>query len=303
MDIALFPNGVRVVRTLYVISIAVLLLNSGCGLLGKKRLLNTGSRSGEAPASKVKVIYDSSVPGWQQDLIEGDLSILTDASFSDNSESEVLGITSFSNESLRDWLQVRYSYLVGETFTKNRTLEKAMAYSPYISEISPLGATTIMQNWGGAIYLTGKEKSEVYSIDVAGNRIVIDSSRVGVFKVGEGMFSVNMVSGTSVEDEINSYLRLATGYHEARHDDGNGTNAAFPHEVCTSGTYSGSPACDKNTNGPYPVGRVILQKFRDTCDGCSSSERRALDLHIADLNSRLVPGAIARDERPERISP
>lgn len=283
-----------------ILKVLPLLLLLGCGLPIK----NHRSLSGEAPAGKVAVRFDDSVPSNQRALVDKDLEILSNAGFVDQSEANILDIPDFSNRSLKQWLETRFSYLVGENYDTSGRVERSLQYQPFLSEvIGPFSSTTIMRNAGGAVYLAGKEEGILYSLLVGGFRLFITTPRVGIFQIGEGLFTTILVPGTKADDDINSYLRLATDFHEARHDDGSGDNAAFPHEKCPSGDYEGQYACDKSTDGPYPVGRVIVQKFRNQCTWCTSAQLANLDLQIADLNGRVLSWAVYNDDQAERINP
>ncbi len=284
--------------------ILTLCLTSGCGII--RGIFNKGHRSGsgEKSVDKVVVNYDASVPEWQVELMEKDLEILSDVGFTDlSTDKDILNIASFSNEDLRSWMQARYHHVVGETFKENKTVERSnVPYTPSLSEsIDPWGSTIIMRNVGAGSYTTGKDNKQLYSLQLSSEKLYIKSPRVGLFMIGKGLFTLDKTPGGSSKDDVSSYFRLGTLFHEARHCDGNGTHAAFLHKKCIDGNLKGEYACDDSLNGPYPVGRVILERLRAICTWCSSKETRALDLNIADLLTRTLPTAIMRDPRPEAI--
>ena len=109
-----------------------------------------------------------------------------------------------------------------------------------------------------------------------------------------------MVS-TDMDSLGNSLLRLSVLFHEARHSDGNGQYAAFPHATCASGDYQGLAACEENLNGPYAVQAILLRYFYSGCTNCTDTEKQGLLLALSDFQSRLQPDAVYHDSRPEGV--
>lgn len=285
---------------------------SSCGVI--RRLLHTGhrSQSGEPPAARVSLVYDETVSSWEMDLIEKDLGILADAGLMDTSaNSNLLGIPSFHNEDLRAWLQDRIHYVVGEHFSSTLIVDRSnVKYIPQVAEFAdnrvltddgPFSMVTVMSNFGAAVYTQGKDNEKVYAMTVNGEKIVIKTPRVGIIQIGEGLFTSNKVYGSSTKNDVNTYLRLKTYFHEARHSDGNGKDTGFMHAKCPSGDFVGQYACDEVLNGSYLVGVIVLEKLRDGCNFCSSKEKSHLDITIADHHSRVLPAATMKDGRPESI--
>lgn len=220
--------------------------------------------------------------------------------------AQLIGVPDFSSNSLVSWLQRRIKVVVGETFDYDglKIIGEKRSYNPQIisrdrEEVSEI--QTVMFNMGALLYLNGKDDSIVYDLPVMGTVVRVTSPRVGIIQIGEGLFDANSIKGSDVRALVNRLLRIAVFFHEARHADGNGANAAFPHSKCTTGTYKGSSSCESNTNGPYVVEAIMLRQFYDACEGCTTSELDALRAFIADNIGRLLSGHQVRDERPEGI--
>lgn len=261
---------------------------------------------GSPSAAMPGISYDVTVPADQRALIEQDLSTLNSINITDSSYTQVLGISDMSSLSLKKWLSDRTKFIIGQSYNdnllakviQNRSFDPMRLANELDAETK---VVTLMVNLGAAYYRQGKRDSKVYSLPMNGTYIDIKSPRVGIIQIGEGHFSANRVSGTDLSSLANRLLRLTVLFHEARHTDGNGTNVAFPHRTCTSGTYSGNAACEANLNGPYMVELVLLNHFYSQCTNCSSSELSTFQAKIADKLSRLTDDAAYSDPTPEAI--
>ncbi len=134
--------------------------------------------------------------------------------------------------------------------------------------------------------------------------IEVRGPRVGIIQIGEALFSSSYDSGSKGQDAaVNSLRRISTYFHEARHSDGNGTHAGFPHAKCTEGTYANEYACEQYLNGPYMLQSTLLDSFYNSCSSsdCDSTDKETLRLLTADKKSRLVSGAAYKDPTPERL--
>lgn len=156
---------------------------------------------------------------------------------------------------------------------------------------------TVMSNIGAGIYFGGKDQGVVYSLKISRGLIksplkaVIESPRVGIIQIGEGLFLDGLSVTPSKPNAVaNSLKRLSTFFHEARHSDGNGVSLAFAHSVCPTGhNYAGSPACDENLNGPYTVGALFTTELLKACDdSCTEVEKTELKADIVDSYSRVL---------------
>ncbi len=253
------------------------------------------------------VTFDSTVSDTQKELLTGDLQLINSLSFSGVTYDDLdrIDLPELSSESLGNFLRLRVKYIVGEGFdaSAQRTIISSyFNYSPssFSAFSSPFDrVVTVMTNTGSAVYLDGKKSSILYSLNVADQKILVNTTRVGVIKIGEGLFNSSKLSSSSSDSIAKRLLRLGTLFHEARHSDGNGSNAGFPHTKCTSGDFVGYYACESNTNGPYNLEAMILKHFYRSCYNCSESELSAIQLSAADAASRLTYGAIKRDAQPE----
>ena len=174
----------------------------------------------------------------------------------------------------------------------------------------------VMSNIGAGLYFGGKDQGIVYSLKISRGLIksplkaVIESPRVGIIQIGEGLFLDGLSVTPSKPNAIaNSLKRLSTFFHEARHSDGNGVSLAFAHSVCPAGhNYAGSPACDENLNGPYTVGAIFTTELLKACDeSCSEVEKTELKADIVDSYSRVLKTtlkgtpAVLWDAAPESL--
>lgn len=261
----------------------------------------------------VPVRFDSSVPGDQQGLMQDDFNRLGSLQLQAVSANQTtyLGVPDMSAQSLQDWLARHIKIIVGENFDwkSNAQLTNRPGATTYVmtqaSVLDPqvtAAAKTVMWNLSSYLYLDGKSQSSLYSLNLSSGTIMVTDTRGGVVQIGEGLFSVNRIGNSNPSSMANSLLRLATYFHEGRHGDGNGTNAAFPHAQCPSGTYKDLYACEGNLNGPYAIQTEILTSFYYACTECSQTDYEGLALSIADYRSRLQPGAQARDIRPEAMA-
>lgn len=263
-------------------------------------------------ATKVGIILDGSVPENERDLIDLDVSTLSELNLSiSNYDLQVIGVGSFSGPELVNWLTTRVNFIVGESYDygENANILGSQTYRPQVFSKNLLedlleqnSLTTIMVNLGGALYRYGKQNSRLLSLDVGGQRVYIKSPRVGVIQIGEGLFSAWSVKSSARDSLANSLIRLSVFFHEGRHSDGNGENVTFPHAMCPDWhDYGGNYSCDNSTNGPYVVDSVMLKNLQGACEDCSNTEIQTFKAFQADAESRMLSGATWKDIRPEQI--
>lgn len=255
------------------------------------------------------ISLDESVPPQQAQILSEDLEFLSEMQVPAPLFPHyltIVGVTDFSATTLVQWLQQRVKVVVGENFNYDRLKVRAESrnYNPRIlsrdkDEVSRI--QTVMFNLGSWLYLNGKESSIVYSLPVVGTSVLVTTPRVGIIQIGEGLFDANSVKSSDVRAEVNRLLRIAVFFHEARHGDSNGANAAFPHAKCVSGDYKDKNSCENNLNGPYVVEAVLLHQFYYGCKSCTTPEYTQLQAFIYDNKSRILPGATMQDERPEGL--
>ncbi len=250
----------------------------------------------------ISVTMDDSVPDEQRDLLELDLKTASWAKIQGDNEADTIGLTDFSHDSLKGWLGDRVKAVVGEKFDQTAHLygKQNFKYTPQVFEET---VYLMMKNLGSGLYITGKSKKILLAVEVKGQKIILDSPRAGILQIGEGLFSQKTIGARGNKDNLaSSFRRLQTLFHEARHSDGNGKDLAFQHVNCESGTYIGKPACDRFSNGPYTVGRIMLERFLPLCDECTESEKEGIEILIADLRTRILKKEVG-DARPEKITP
>jgi len=261
--------------------------------------------------------------------IEKDLDLIEKLNFSSTLEKDtlsVMGLSTLTAETASDWLNQRVNYIIEENAfsvfnllikrvvkveRKNVTFPNAniTPYSMNASEILELdnknfegtndsGGFTVMSNVGAALYLSGKQKEQVYALKVSrgflhkSEKVEVESPRAGIIQIGEGLFANELTINKENPDAFaNSIFRLSTFFHEARHSDGNGESLGFTHATCPAGhDYEGSPACDENLNGPYTVGRLMMTELYKICteSTCSAKDKETIKMLILDNASRIL---------------
>ena len=285
----------------------VRLLKNGLkvGIFGAFSVLTQLSFPTPAAASDNYIVFADSVAKAEKKLLQNDLENLKKLSFVDSDQSATkLFNTTLNPDNLRAWLYQRSRYVVPDNFPLDQTtikIVRAQSYTnPEMPEIergtkTPDGTgtvKTIMSNIGAALYLGQKMQSVYFSVGIPGaGDVKINSPRVGIFKIGEGMFLplLRKSGGTDYQSFANSIWRLSVFFHEARHSDGNGKSLGFIHAVCPEGhAYAGYNACDKNLNGPYTVGAQFIRTTTDTCTDCSEAEKEALRNTYTDSFARIM---------------
>lgn len=259
---------------------------------------------------------DDSVPSDQANHLGLDWKLLGNVTMPTPTTEDLytVGISDFSPTTMKAWVRARVKFLVGESYTgSGLTKEPFDSYRtrPQLMSAGQLDAGklyTLMVNLGSALYLDGKKNSYIYTVPVANQSVRVTSPRSGIIQIGEGLFIANQISTSDVDSTVNALLRLAVLFHEARHSDGNGQYAAFPHATCTTRSndpnfgYAGKEgACEQNLNGPYAVQVVMLRNFYGACTDCDSTEKAGILRLIGDYQSRLEPNADWHDDTPEEL--
>jgi len=241
---------------------------------------------------------DGSVPADQAELLGEDIKLMEQFSFNTTTDANIFGLSSLNRDSLIGWLSVRLGFIVGENYQLAGSSVSLGSQKPAIFA----DGITNMDNLGAVVYIAGRDSGKLYTLSIAGQMVPIKSPRVGLFRIGEGLFNYKKIGRTAPSAIGNRLLRLSTLLHEARHDDGNGSNTGMLHGTCTSGSLKGESACDKYSNGPYMIASAFLKACQQICDkqGCTSEEREGLKAYQADALSRLLPNATwLSDTRPE----
>jgi hypothetical protein len=265
----------------------------------------------------------SDVPRDQQNTLRKDVDAFSKMPFVINDEhfNMVLGLKGeVKPKDLIAWLALRAKYLVGETYEMSEK-DSYVANSNYSyqypgilpdipksdsvtapsaspentpSAEEPQGepqigeVMTIMSNVGSSIYLTGKTNGILLGINMPGlGKIPVTSPRVGLLKIGKGLFRMGRTKNTF--DIDNSLMRVSTLFHEARHSDGNKKSTGFLHTVCPADhEYAGFYACDFSINGAYSVSFYVGQAMAENCAKCTVAQREALRLDYLDSLSRVI---------------
>ncbi|MGZ3691459.1 MAG: hypothetical protein ACXVAX_08145 [Pseudobdellovibrio sp.] len=250
--------------------------------------------------------FASTVPNDQKKLIEQDLKNLDGLSFKDrDQEAAQFFKTPMTGAALKAWLYERSHYIVSEDFPYDKALKPISANYIYpnlllpdfekstVANDAPKGNMVVkvgMSNIGSGAYIRGKQLKSLMGLDIPGQGVVrITSPRVGIFRVGSGLFMPLSDDSDDYKTIGSSIRRLMIFFHEARHSDGNGKSLTFPHAVCPQGhNLAGRFACDRNLNGPYTLGGYFLKAATEGCSRCREGEREALRSVYADSFDRVL---------------
>ncbi len=262
----------------------------------------------------LNVRFDSSVSAEHQEIIKGDFDALKNTNLTGGTAeyAKLLGVRDFSGASLSYWLGERLKVVVGENYDEDSLIHRVgnQTYSPSLMVNSnTLSADrdalsqiqTVMFNIGSYYYLKGKGNGDLYSMSAGGIENPVYSPRVGIVQIGEGLFDAIRIKSIDEEDDANRDTRGTVYIHESTHTDGNGDDAAMPHEKCVSGTYAGRNSCDKYYNGPYGNEAVVMYLQIQNCSLCTNATRSAMQAYMIDSQSRVLDNAVYQDRKPEGI--
>lgn len=241
------------------------------------------------------------------------LSILTP----DPELLKLMQITDASPDTLLNWMEARVHYLVDENIDVKARIGGLQMNYPYENPgILPTLETptktpgnaffdtfiastpvakapeifTVMTNIGFGLYYGGKLNQVLLSLNISGvGTIHLTSPRVGIVKVGKGLFA-QMFEDSSIQPDAKPYIamRLGTLFHEARHSDGNGKTLGFSHATCASGDFTGYAACDRNLNGPYQIQAKFVKTLITNCPNCTLGDTHSMQTLVADAASRQI---------------
>lgn len=256
------------------------------------------------------------VPEDQSKLTVADLKYLhaMQLQSSDAELKQVMELADVNAGTMSQWLADRVQYIIGENTDLEKVLvpiserhsyenprvlpdlERAPARPAAVpTSDKPKGkAVVVMSNIGAAIYYFGKTKSILVGMKIPGaETATISSPRTGIIQIGQGHFMALLkklgLSDTNIESEGYTLFRLGTFFHEARHSDGNGKSLGFLHALCPEGhNFANLNACDRNLNGPYSVGALVVRSFAANCASCSAAEKEALKLEALDSFNRVI---------------
>ena len=256
--------------------------------------------------------FSSGVTEREQKILEFDLTQLSESTVTATASlaqlKKVMGLAGTENPELLSWLEARVAYIVPESlsFEASRSLEQKN-YSfqnpgTFLTEdsASPQAdsavndsseAKVMMSNLGAYAYLSEKKEGNLYSMELGDlGKVTVTSPRVGVVQIGEGLFAEDY--GTLHQKPwglVSVINRLGTLFHEARHSDGNGASLAFAHALCPKGhSYEGRAACDRNLNGPYLIGALMIRSLEAGCVSCTAGEHELLKLIELDYLGRVI---------------
>jgi hypothetical protein len=279
---------------------------------------SAGSSIKSTTKSQWRFKASNDVPREQQEILRQDIEAFAKMPFIVNDEtfSKVMGLEGeVKAKDLVNWLSLRAKILIGESYemSEKDSYVASSGYNfqypgilpdipqpPLASENSPSvepppadsensNVITIMSNIGVSLYLNGKENGVLLGVNMPGlGKIPVTSPRVGILKIGRGLFSMGRTKNNTLEID-SSLMRVATLFHEARHSDGNRKSAGFLHAICPAGhDFAGYAACDFGLNGSYSVGFQVGKAAAENCAACTVAQREALRLDYLDSYSRVI---------------
>jgi hypothetical protein len=274
------------------------------------------NNSAEGPSAKDPVgniQFDWGVKKAERNAIADSINVIDDVQISnpDSKMLSIMGLGDASSYSLRNWLEARVQYILPQNFDlqKNFLVQEGYSYPSSVQKKikakkvnDTAKAEVLMSNVGSVLYLYGKENDALVGLKLQGfGAVAVTSPRVGIIQVGPGFFSGKVDSNKVIARNI---YRAGTLFHEARHSDGHGSSLAFSHAICPSGhDYEGLAACDRNANGPYTVGALIIKNLAKSCTVCSTAHLQILQTIYLDNISRVIVSEQSRssywDDAPE----
>ncbi len=264
-------------------------------------LIGCGKGDNAQLGESIPITFDS-VPKEHQEYLTRDLKVLGGMA-SGSGDNERFEVGQFSGSAINSWLSPRLRYLIGKNFDYISNLPEPSG-SSYRSgsigkELSQMEQDFYGFNLGAHLYSTGKDTSKVvYVIRVGNQSVDVRTPRVGVVVVSDELFGTTRRILTSpTNSEANSYIRLATILHEARHSDGRGANVTFPHTTCDK--TSRGLRCDGSSNGPNGVSSTFLKYAMSVCKKCDDKEQSGLQAVQSEVFSRINANTPKNDVSPE----
>lgn len=266
------------------------------------------------------LIFSNRVKKNHIKLLKGDLRFLSNFRFDSNADQNTLDLFETQNitsKFMKEWFTKRAKYIFGALELKGVDLTRKlyieqMDYSYQNPNIKPFlikmittsnsllagkKGKTLMTNVGASLYYSGKTEGHLIGLkfkakgEDSPRKIIIKSPRVGIFKIGHGLFNRSMRLERKKSSPVNKINRLSSLFHEARHGDGAGKFLGFFHGICPKGhDFEGKRACDYNLNGPYTVGAQLIKEMLKNCRNskCSPSGKESLKLRYLDSISRVI---------------
>lgn len=269
------------------------------------------SSTAQAAKSNVDIKFSKGISKKERKVMAKDLSVLENLEFhldADEETLKIMDLQKLNSETAVKWLEERVQYVIEETASskleKNIKIEQNF-YNFENAHIDPTierptskpsgKGVTVMSNLGAALYYAGKSSKSLFSYPIRvgtfkKESVKLSSPRAGLIMIGPGHFMERFnYDQENKKAEANSYSRLATFFHEARHSDGNGKNLGFFHAVCPDGhDFQGYNACDRNLNGPYSVGAQMVKEFLKNCDNCSDEATERMKLSYLGSVNRVI---------------
>ncbi|MFT6071173.1 MAG: hypothetical protein ACJAT2_001445 [Bacteriovoracaceae bacterium] len=269
------------------------------------------STSAVAAKHDVNIKFSKGISKKQRKFMDRDLEVLEKLEFFRDADQEtlkVMGLEQLNSKTATDWLEKRVAYVIEETDWKK--IEKKLSVEekffsfenqsiePTIERATsaPTGkGVVVMSNLGAALYYAGKSSRSLLSYPIKTGlfkkeKVKFSSPRAGLIMIGEGHFMDRFDHDQDNKDaKANSFGRLSTFFHEARHSDGAGKNLGFFHAVCPDGhDFQGYNACDRNLNGPYAVGAQMTKEFLKNCDDCDDVVKEKMKVSYLASVDRII---------------
>jgi len=228
--------------------------------------------------------FSTDLTSKERELVIEDTSYLLNAQVqipAHTPAAQVFGGT--SSQSVLRYLDERVNYIYGA--------ETLLERLPAVGSGPVLFATNI----GVSLWLQQEAiRPQKLEISWNGQPLSVDSSRVGIVKLGKGYRGANVVP------------RVLTLIHEARHSDCTGglsqadltlvkagklpenRGCGNLHTICPAGhAYEGLYACDSHPWGAYTVDALFAKSLSENCVTCTPKEKALAKAAMIDSISRI----------------
>jgi len=215
------------------------------------------------------------------------------------------------------WFEKRVNYIIPNTQKLKTTFSNEDYSYPYPLELDSKEldliqetqiSMSLMSNLGAELYVQGKKKKKLLSIDLSSHfsdldNLSVTSPRVGLVSISSQFFSKEFYISETGTGEADHISMIAFLIHEARHSDGHDKELGFPHTLCPeSSDYSGLKVCDQSYNGAYGVSASVLLELTKECRDCSEIDSEVLKLMYFDFKQRIINDNAMTLEKKNQIN-
>jgi hypothetical protein len=257
--------------------------------------------------------FSNQMPAEQVAVLKSDIKFLYDLPVMKDSNNfqKYTGLKVIDGPNIHNWMLNRIRYLLPESENLDDMSGSVNQSYPYAnggrSSLPEKGAmnrldgdVVLATNFGGGLYLNGKQSKILSTALVNGRNRPVLSPRIGLVQVSDDYFSPETMPNPEADAAINHLFRISILFHEARHSDGNGVSTGFPHDLCPKNhAYEGQRGCDKFDNASYGMEARFERILSKNCPTCQPADIEVLRMMSLDNFSRLIssPATTAKVSR------